>query len=617
MNSWFEHNLRILQGNSKYLGIVEQLKVLVEKPVEVLYSKEDAQRGADKSIRECLELYAKETVRSIVITGFEYGFLTEKVLECMPMEKTAILILESDIQQLRSAMYSRDLSHIFLNEQIFIYVEPKEKFEQQLTVFIIRNFYFITHRVLFLENPMLRMSNEENVEFLRRSFTSARQMYQFKLGNSPEDTLLGNLHNTFNLKQMIGAYPFNKLQSRFSKVPAICVAAGPSLEKNLDLLKGMQDHVLIFACDTIMEKLLRHGIEPHFVASLERNKEVYDYFFNGRSFPHKTILLGLSLLYPSIYEEYAGAKVIVTRNGLSFENWIQEAISTVASVNAGQSVAHLNYTIAKELGCEPIILIGQDLAYGENGHTHVQETYDEIKEFADTKGIVDFGEQSKITVKGFYGGMVESLSVWEMFRKWFEDRCREDSVTLINATEGGCYIEGALHMSLSEVLEKYCHNKIDLTPLEEIRNHRLDEKEFSEIGSKVYFTYKTQLELNFEITKELEGMLLSIQKISSNKNEWFKNNVRVVSRFQQLYEQFIRISTKEQNILNTIQFKVIHFISKINRMGAIDTFEEVETICLDLSSMVSMTIYYTKKTAEIYEAGLKVLSEYSDKVRSV
>jgi hypothetical protein len=608
MSTMFERNLNLLLMFPKYIGIVNQLKEAAEKPSEVLYSQEEAQRGADQSIRECLTLHTQETIRSIVITGFEYGFLAEKIIECMPMEKTSILILESDIQQLLIAMHYRDLTSIFTNGQIHVFVESKDRFIPQLATFISRNFYFITHRILFLENPALRISLAEHIDFLRQSFAGARQRHQMNLGNSPEDTLLGNMHNTFNLKHIIGSYPFERLRNRFLKVPAICVAAGPSLEKNMSLLKGLESHALIFACDTIMEKLQQHDIEPHFLASLERGQMVYEYFYKDRTYSDKTILLGLSLLYPAIYEEYAGAKVIVSRAGLSFEEWIRKTIPELAPVNAGHSVANLNFRMAKEMGCDPIILIGQDLAYGDDGHTHVTGTYDKLDA---TKKIVDHGEKNKIMIKGYYGGTVETKHVWEVFRRWFEDRCSEATGTIINATEGGAYIEGALHLSLAEVIERYCQDEIDLTPLAEVRNYRVDEIEFNEKAKKVYLAYKKQLELNLNITKELEELLSKVRKIS-RKSAWNKNKSLVVSKFQQLYNQFVGVSTKENNIFNTIQYKLIQLVSKINRKGAIETFEEVQVICTDLTNIVTMTIHYLGKTAEIYEVGLKVLDEYSE-----
>jgi hypothetical protein len=612
MNSWFEHNLRILKQYSNYDGLIKLLANLNEDTKQALCSLEDAKLGADESIKQCLELHSDETIRSVVITGFEYGFLTEKFIQCMPMENTAILVLETDIHQIREAMRSRDLSHIFSCGQVVIYTESANIFIKQLSAFIAQNFYFTSHRVLFLENPALRLFNEEYVNYMRLSFSEARHRFRLALGNSPEDTLVGNLHSSYNITHLIKSYPFDRLRDRFSKIPAICVAAGPSLEKNMDLLKGLQSHALIFACDTIMEKLQKHGIEAHFMASLERGQEVYKYFYKNKTYSDKTILLGLSLLYPSIYEEYRGDKVIVARKGLSFENWLGKVIPTLTPVHAGHSVAHLNYTIAKELGCDPIILIGQDLAYGADGHTH--ETYDQIDSFAATKGIVESNDKNKLSIKGYYGGTVKTQSVWELFRKWFEDRCTESEGILINATEGGAYIEGALHMPLAEVIEKYCQADIDLSPLEDIRSYRLNNNDYSDQSNHVSHAYKEQLEQNLAISKELEKLIMKIKRISK-RSDWNKNKAKVVSKFQIYYQQFLSVVSKEENILNAIQFTLSNMVAKINRRGAIETFEEVEAICLDLENIVKMAIHYIGKMAEIYGIGIKVLDDYSESLQ--
>jgi len=97
-----------------------------------------------------------------------------------------------------------------------------------------------------------------------------------------------------------------------------------------------------------------------------------------------------------------------------------------------------------------IVLIGQDLAFAPDGKTH-------------SKGAI-YGEnetqyeRNTLYVKGYYGDDVKTSQVWNMFLNHFQqsiDEMKEThpEIKVINATEGGAYIEGAKHISFKEFLE--------------------------------------------------------------------------------------------------------------------------------------------------------------------
>jgi len=88
-----------------------------------------------------------------------------------------------------------------------------------------------------------------------------------------------------NIKVIADNPGINSLYGKFTGHPAVIVAAGPSLKKNAHLLKDVQGKALIISCDASLKYLLKEGIKPHLVTSLEREHEVQQ-FFEGAGDPN-------------------------------------------------------------------------------------------------------------------------------------------------------------------------------------------------------------------------------------------------------------------------------------------------------------------------------------------
>jgi len=136
--------------------------------------------------------------------------------------------------------------------------------------------------------------------------------------------------------------------------------------------------------------------------------------------------------------------------------------------------------MALMFGCDPVVLVGQDLCFGENG-THVpggvyiaqdvkidrengkvsiEEDYVTLKDKARSKFDL-------LWLKGLDGAPVPSKFDWVTFHQWFENyaaflKSEGSPVRIINATEGGAYIEGMEHTTLAEVIEKYVKKEVPL-----------------------------------------------------------------------------------------------------------------------------------------------------------
>lgn len=250
------------------------------------------------------------------------------------------------------------------------------------------------------------------------------------------------------------------LAGAFDNVPAILVAAGPSLDKNIHLLRDIQQNVLIMAVDTALPALLAHGIQPHFVAAIDGDEVIYEKIAACASRAQGTSFLCQGHVTPKIVKTFPADTIFWAFSGNELEQWIYESLfDRRQTLEMGAwSVAHFNLAAAILMGASPIIFIGQDLAYSHNrdhaAHTVLTESNHMakiLKEQNDDLVWVDGWDGGKVpTHRGFYG-----------VKRFFEEMLSQHPDRhFINATEGGARLEGAEHIPLSAALASHCANQL-------------------------------------------------------------------------------------------------------------------------------------------------------------
>ncbi|WP_027416160.1 motility associated factor glycosyltransferase family protein [Aneurinibacillus terranovensis] len=338
------------------------------------------------------------------------------------------------------------------------------------------------------------------------------------IGNSVEDALIGTYNNLHNVPYILTSENVSRFKDIYRGMPAIIVAAGPSLDKNIHHLKQNQSNAIIIAVDTIVERLLQEGITPDFVTSIERIEEVYLYFYKDKYIPECVSLIAPPVLSPNVFSTFKGRRIMPFREGMIEYNWLQEMLGLPDDIfiNIGKSSAHVAFGFAAYTGSFPIILIGQDLAYGEDGmKSHTSGTIYEKKDIPIYQEFVE--------VEGYYGGRVRSNVIWNSFREWIELQIYEHQYAVINATEGGAKIKYTTQMTLQEAISTYCTSP-------------LSKKEL--LGQTSYYTYDTHS---------------AIEKIEMEIN----NFQEILDKCQQIYQMInglkIKSSMNQKSLMSCLQ----------------------------------------------------------------
>ncbi|HEB8383028.1 TPA: motility associated factor glycosyltransferase family protein, partial [Campylobacter jejuni] len=252
-----------------------------------------------------------------------------------------------------------------------------------------------------------------------------------------------------NIPFMLESIPFQRILSeRKNKFEnAIVVSAGPSLAKQLPLLKAYQEKAVIFCADGALSMLEKEGIVPDYVTNLDFTDLAMKFFQNKENLKQSIIALECAT-HPNIVRSLNAENcMIVLRNKALYQRF---NLNDFGYIDTGTHVSHFSYTLALALGFKNIIIIGQDLAFDEEGNSH-------------SKGF-DFGEKfsgeeniDKLKVPA-YGGKGEVLThiTWNDYRIKLEYlfACNDQKAKFYNATEGGARINFTEELSFKECCEK-------------------------------------------------------------------------------------------------------------------------------------------------------------------
>ncbi|ENP7041595.1 motility associated factor glycosyltransferase family protein [Campylobacter coli] len=252
-----------------------------------------------------------------------------------------------------------------------------------------------------------------------------------------------------NIPSMLESIPFQRILSqRKNKFDnAIVVSAGPSLTKQLSLLKAYQDKAVIFCADGALSMLEKEGIVPDYVTNLDFTDLAMKFFQNKENLKQSIIALECATHPNIVHSLKAENCMIVLRNKALYQRF---NLNDFGYIDTGTHVSHFSYTLALALGFKNIIMIGQDLAFDEEGNSH-SKGFSYGEQFSGEKTVPTLKTQA-------YGGKGEVLThiTWNDYRIKLEYlfACNDQKAKFYNATEGGARINFTEELSFKECCEK-------------------------------------------------------------------------------------------------------------------------------------------------------------------
>lgn len=570
----YEKNLQLLKECLLHDDIYEMLnntddfdKSIIERN-GILYNKQKdsyVQLESRNGEKEAELLFGEidfEKENLIFILGIGNRTLLRKISE-LKNTTSKFVIYEPDIRILKYIMCTIDLKDILIPGKTVIWwdysKENSIEYGEDITAL---NWGKLVYNIKIIMCPGYAVYSKK----FRKVFENAkRKIYQqyMALGNSLEDVLQGFQQNAENFVACTCTNDISELQQDvFKGMPAIIVAAGPSLEKNIHLLKDANNKAVIFSCDASYNACKEHGVVPDAVVSIERGVETYQYYYENKTFDKDVVLIGPSLLWPEIYEKYQGKKILVSKNDDGVDGWWNSQFEKLRYVNTGMSCANLACAAAVVAGCNPIILIGQDLAFTGNRkhskYTHVEQEGENNAESSDG-----------LLVEDIFGNMIPTDKYYNLFRYWFEDLARYNSnVKLIDATEGGAKINGSTIMTLREAIDKYCCNEKGIMLSDLLKDNKVEEEDIINQKNRVIKETNKLIRKLYKIQVKTEKHYDTLDRLYDKINDEMSENelVKVVKEMQK-GDQIIAYMLEQRDTITFFQQYIAQTITHVKALG--------------------------------------------------
>ena len=407
-----------------------------------------------------VESHKKGRASIILVLGIGLGYHLRLLREKFPDIPLLAVEKDPEVVNITQRLYPDHLSGVSV-------ITASGHVEQVLGNLDMHSFRGIS---LFTHRPSYGLSKEyydSVMQNLRHAISSrvSDLLTRFEF----EKTWVENIFE--NLPNISHAGRIGNLFGLFKGYPGIIVSAGPSLKKNAALLKQFHDRALIVVVDTAVKPLQKSGSDAHMVMTLDAQKHSIKHFLGQKGYA--PVLVADMVSCPSILRDYRGQRLLSTtaryftrpdgsihREATPVMGWIEKFIPPIGDIQSGGSVATSAFDMLLTLGCDPIILTGQDLAYtGREIHcngTHHNESWLPITGRFLNLETINQRVIRKRSIKYIeaFGGKDTVLSdfVFDLYRTWFEDSAKIAPVRVINATEGGARIKNTEEAALRTLL---------------------------------------------------------------------------------------------------------------------------------------------------------------------
>lgn len=532
-----------------------------------------------------------------VVYGIGLGYLVDESVNNL---KGKIIVYEPDIEALYFVLSAVDFSQNIKTKRLFFASNIDEfsniyrktfRYKTQTTVSCLD--YYRTHSTGF---PSF-------VRWLKREAQLVEHNYSFQVNNSFKffNSTLQNLAAKYKLKSLAD------YKDMFKNKPAIIVSAGPSLNKNVQTIKKYKDNAFIFCVGTALRTLYNAGITPDFLNVIEKvnTSQHYnlpftkDICFIGEQFTQTSYLdIPFKERFLTNSLENDDSRWFLEKAGKEFVNF--ETKGTVAY--------HAVYS-AYYLGCNPIILVGQDLAYTDgqcyssgskfdglkcvfnkelNKYQIEVDNYEEyrhsycesenhsldLQDLIVKKKLEDLN-QNLVTVKGQNGDFLPTDAVYSLFIDYLQDFSKRygSQRKLINASLGGADINGFEVKSLDDAMKPYSSAICDKTHLvESIKN----DKSFD--TSVVLKSLKEDLKIVDTVINLIEPSLTIADKLEADIKDSNNTGSKIYDKLNKLANTYVKITNQYM-----LKYRVI-------KMIAVQNYNEVSYLSREYPEIINFSI---------------------------
>lgn len=479
---------------------------------------------------------------AIVVYGSALGYPIEAFKDWLQADKSRKLIIVEESNEIFEHFLHQNIDVKDLQIEVYFLQKALDEkvFDKVAKV-------FPRHMIEVMALPYYHKNREFfdrfkfTLEYLRHSYQSFFIEYL--------DHGLSHFKNFYrNILRLNESFLIEKFYNAFPGIPAIVIGAGPSLQKNIEILKKLKDKALIIAGGTSLNALNVHGMEPHLALGVDPFE----------SFEYRT-LASTSFLTPFIYKTRMHAQaldnvcgpLIYFPSGASYtiEKWFDEKLGfQEKKLELGTNVVNISLSLASAFGCNPLIAVGVDLAYTEDkryskGLKKHGTTYERLNTKSEGEEI--------IVRKDIYGKPVNTLMKWIQESFWYSEfQKNHPHQQIINSTEGGIGFPYISNIPLKMVDELLLKKSYDL---DGFQHAAMLAGGISSSSKKLMEVFKTFLESLGHLLVKLSKMEKENPQIKNEDTRSysdFKGEIAYdffLKEFEEIYDEFYSHYTFKDN----------------------------------------------------------------------
>lgn len=542
----------------------DELNLVDERRDPFLYLHD--QGGAIWAAQRWAKQLSFERCDVLFIYGLGLGYYYLPLKEWLKDHAHYLVFLEDDKEVVYHFLQTELASEILENSQVIVKIlpsiEPNEEGWAQLRLSaasLFGAFAFHVSQILALQSYF----------YSRRKFFEAFSL-QWLLGLSQAAERLKEFNRPYsskifrnfyaNMPYLEKAIPGDQLRNAMESIPAVLCGAGPSLTKQLPLLKTLSDQAFLIASGSAMNAVTQASIIPHAGGGIDHTPTQASRQLTSFAFD-------VPIFYQNRYDfqafnQWHGPLLFMTGSGsLKVSNWFEKelGIEDSESIIMGVSTSNFLLEIARFLGCNPIILVGMDLAYTHEKRYAEGVTAHPVEDLKHQE-VLGKKEGKLLAVPSVTGGEVHTTNQWIL-----EAVCmgafkqRHPETLCLNATEGGMAIPGVPNESFLQVIEEYFTSMWDV---EGLFHGAMQNAAAHRIPSENVFAALTKWKKSLEVCIEHLAML------SENSEKMLLHQEELYH--EPAYEYLLEMLSMVFDVQNSLRIRKLKW--------QIDPFEEEQAI---------------------------------------
>ncbi len=483
-----------------------------------------------KEAKTIVDRFITQKYDIIFIGGFGCGYIPLYLIREKSNFFSKLIVIEKDKCIFKMALKCTDLRELFENEKFDILFEENGDVEG-LNDILINNLTKNIYTLLHIPSLKIYPDFYKNLNNLIDSYLSRKSINIATLTRF-QHLWLKNIFK--NKEKFLTHKGIKELYNGFKGFPILIISAGPSLADYIDIIKKEQNKFIIVAVDTVFQVLIKNSIYPDFVITVDPQFINYKYFEYNKYY--NSILVSEPSTFPLILDKYKG-RILFFSSVFPFVKFLEEFTTFKGEIDMGGSVSTTAFDFAYRLGGNPLILVGQDLAFLHN-RSHTKGAYVEkywalrySKYNTSLNGEYKYIHNNLfIKIKSNNGKLVETDKRLMIFWVWFNNKLKNlKEVKVYNTSLGGAYLNNTIVKSLSDIISENYFTELDKSKI--ISNIK-DIIEDNKIKNNIK-------KLN-EMKKDILNELGYLEKKS-------KEGIKLSKRLYELIEK--RLKSNEINII--------------------------------------------------------------------